>query len=84
MGKTGFEVKVDIERCKGCGLCLAFCTRGHLSLSETKNRRGCHYALVRAGGQSCTGCLRCALICPDAALEITRSEGPVLAVKSDK
>ncbi|HNQ34822.1 MAG TPA: 4Fe-4S dicluster domain-containing protein [bacterium] len=84
MGKTGFEVKIDIERCKGCGLCLAFCARGRLVLSETKNRRGCHYVRVRPDGQACNGCLRCALICPDAALEIIRVEAAALAAEPEK
>lgn len=61
--------------CKGCGLCVAACQRGRLHLSQRVNARGYRVACPLEDG-GCTGCLRCALMCPDAAIEITEDESP--------
>lgn len=64
-------VKVNEERCKGCGLCVRFCPKGVLELSHEINREGYH-PVVFARPEDCTGCTFCALVCPDCALEIFR------------
>ena len=70
--KPKFRVIVDSRYCKGCGLCVEFCPKKELKISEKKNKKG--YFPVEFSGRECTGCLRCALICPDAALTIVREE----------
>jgi len=70
--KPKFQVIVDSQYCKGCGLCIHFCPKKELKISEKKNSKG--YFCVEFFGNECTGCLRCALICPDAALKIIRKE----------
>ena len=67
-----FRVIVDNKYCKGCGLCINFCPKKELKITEKKNKKG--YLYVEFSGNECTGCLRCALICPDAALKIIRKE----------
>jgi len=66
-----FKVKVDSERCKGCGLCVASCPHGVLGMSAELNRKGMHYAAVQRG-DACTGCRQCADMCPDTAIAIDR------------
>ncbi len=71
-------VKVNEERCKGCGLCIHFCPQDVLEFSEQINRQGYHPVLF-AHPEKCTGCTFCALMCPDCALEVYREvkvEGP--------
>ena len=65
------KVKIDPERCKGCGLCVEVCPRQSLTLSSQEtNRKGYFFAEPCAPG--CTGCAICALICPEAAIEVYR------------
>jgi len=68
---VNFRVEVDIERCKGCSLCVTFCPKKELLLSQNKNRKG--YRYVDFSGAECIGCLRCGLICPDVALTIIKT-----------
>jgi 2-oxoglutarate ferredoxin oxidoreductase subunit delta len=68
MSKT-YEIVIQGEYCKGCGLCARFCPLGKLSLSEQPDRRGVKVARVDAC-VDCTGCQQCVIICPDAAIEM--------------
>jgi 2-oxoglutarate ferredoxin oxidoreductase subunit delta len=70
MGRL-FEVRVLSRYCKGCGLCVEFCRQGKLTIQEKPNRQGIRVAAVKADVE-CTGCMRCALMCPDAAIELVR------------
>lgn len=65
----GFIVQIDIERCKGCGLCVEECPRDLLVMSKSLSPAGAHIVTTRSR-EGCTGCLHCAIICPDAAIEI--------------
>ena len=71
-----FEVTILSQFCKGCGLCIEFCDQGKLYVEKKPNKRGIQVAAVHAE-VSCTGCLKCATICPDAAVVITRVQVPV-------
>lgn len=68
-----FKVTVDKERCKGCELCVNFCKPGTLQMSEGFNTAGLHFADVKAT-QPCIGCKQCVIICPEAAIELTRND----------
>jgi 2-oxoglutarate ferredoxin oxidoreductase subunit delta len=74
MSNRTFKVTVLTQFCKGCGLCVEFCEQGVLQMHTKPNRRGILTAVVRREAD-CTGCLQCATICPDAALEVARIEG---------
>lgn len=63
------EVRVLVQYCKGCGLCINACPRSVLRLSDTVDRRGIRVAVVRKD-VACTGCTNCAVMCPDAAIEV--------------
>jgi len=64
-----FKVVIDKDRCKGCELCVAVCGQHVLTMAKKLNVKGDHYADAQNPGL-CTGCQQCALICPDAAIEI--------------
>jgi len=65
------RVFIDIERCKGCGLCITFCPSHVLERSEKFNSRGYHPPKdVKA--EDCTGCDICGYFCPDFAIHGVR------------
>jgi len=69
--KYSFIIKVDEEKCKGCGLCIGFCPQGVLVISPRRNSKGYHPVEARFQ-EKCTGCLHCITICPDVAITIYR------------
>ncbi len=64
---------IDEERCKGCGLCVLFCPKNVLELSEEVNPKG-YFPVRQARPDDCVHCATCCLMCPDAAISITETE----------
>ncbi len=83
MAKISGTVKFRIEECKGCELCIDACPQDCLAMSSDLNRKGYHYAILAS--DTCTGCINCALVCPDAVITVyrevrsTESRRPVAA-----
>ena len=67
--KKHFRVSIDRERCKGCELCIPVCSRHLLTMSAALNRKGYHVTETTRTDE-CVGCLKCARMCPEAAIEI--------------
>lgn len=70
MAKVVGEVVIDIEKCKGCELCVKACPESTLALSKSINHKGYNYA--ETVNPNCTGCASCALVCPDAVITVYR------------
>ena len=69
------KVKIDSEKCKGCGLCVMYCPKNLLCLSDTINKKGVKPAeMKKSSKDKCSGCASCAIICPDCAIEIIESQ----------
>lgn len=66
------KIVIDMERCKGCGLCITVCPRNNIVTSEESNRNG--YFPAQAKNTDCTGCTRCAIVCPDGVIEVQLEE----------
>jgi 2-oxoglutarate ferredoxin oxidoreductase subunit delta len=67
-------VRIDLEACKGCELCITACPPRVLGMAEDLNRAGFHYPLLEPG---CTGCAACLFVCPDFCFEVFRYRQPV-------
>ena len=59
---------IAVDRCTGCGRCVAACAPRVLSL-ETTNWRKSALLHQRDG---CTGCSLCAVVCPFDAIAMQR------------
>lgn len=62
------KIKLDVERCKGCYLCVANCKFGALSVSKYTNKKG--YVIVQVDQDKCRQCGSCYAMCPDLVFEI--------------
>jgi 2-oxoglutarate ferredoxin oxidoreductase subunit delta len=75
----GGKIIIDVERCKGCGLCVMVCPKGGIAISRKSNKHG--YFPAEKNESECTGCAVCAIICPDAAIEVYRDEDTAVTSK---
>jgi 2-oxoglutarate ferredoxin oxidoreductase subunit delta len=68
------KIEIDTEKCKGCHLCVEFCPKQCIAVSQTINDKGYFPAEpVKVDGEEvCTGCTLCAVVCPDIAIEVYR------------
>ena len=62
MGKKTFEILIEEKYCKGCGICVKFCSAKVLEMPYLKA------IPVRPG--DCIGCRICELRCPDFAVTV--------------
>jgi NAD-dependent dihydropyrimidine dehydrogenase PreA subunit len=57
------KLRVDVDECKGCGLCVEACPIKVIFLSEKLNHYG--YRTATYTGVGCTGCGICFMVCPE-------------------
>lgn len=66
------RVTFDIDRCKGCGLCVGVCPKKILSLdTDSLNKKGYHPAKI-TDRDACIACAMCATICPDVVIRVEK------------
>ena len=63
------KVVINPARCKGCKLCIEVCPKNVLVPSSKNNHLGIYVVELKKAGE-CIGCSRCAIICPDVAIEV--------------
>ncbi|MBU2494014.1 MAG: ferredoxin family protein [Bacteroidetes bacterium] len=70
MAKVKGDIIIDIEKCKGCELCIEACPQGSLETSRKVNNKG--YLYIVKVEDTCTGCTNCALVCPEGGITVYR------------
>jgi len=65
--RPGGTVSINVELCKGCGFCIAFCPSAVLEFSDKFNSKGYHPPQV-VKPDACNGCDLCGMYCPDFAI----------------
>lgn len=73
MAKVRGAIEIDIDKCKGCELCITACPTEVISLSNDVNVKGYHYAYMK-NPDACTGCMNCAIVCPDGVITVYRKK----------
>lgn len=68
------DIKVDKDKCIGCGLCVKICPGDALMLDENK-KPGPNMAIadITGGDQACASCGACEAICPQEAIVVTKA-----------
>lgn len=65
-------VTFNLDRCKGCGLCVSVCPKQILQLNESiTNIKGYHPSGI-IDQDACIACGNCARICPDSVITVQR------------
>jgi 2-oxoglutarate ferredoxin oxidoreductase subunit delta len=67
------RIEIDVQKCKGCGLCVTACPKDCLEMSGKLNERGVNYPVMKKDAE-CTGCASCALMCPEARITVYREK----------
>ena len=75
------KIVVDIERCKGCGLCVVVCPKNCIVIAKRSNKIG--YFPAEADNADCTGCASCAIICPEAIIKVFQ-EDKIVAIEPNR
>ncbi len=75
MAKVRGAIVVDVERCKGCDLCVHVCPTDVIRLAKEVNGKGYHFAYME-NPEACTGCVNCATVCPDTVITVYRMKIP--------
>jgi len=71
MAKAKGAIVVDVERCKGCEVCMVNCPTDVIEMTGEVNGKGYHYAYMK-NPEDCTGCTNCAIVCPDGVITVYR------------
>ena len=66
------RIEIAAELCKACELCVAACPKECIVHSDTLNAYGVYPMRMRDDAE-CIACAQCALMCPDAAIEVYRT-----------
>lgn len=74
MSKIKGAVVVDVDRCKGCNLCVVACPTQTLALTTNEvNHKGYVYSYM-AQPETCIGCSSCAIVCPDGCISVYKTK----------
>lgn len=63
-------IKIDMDKCKGCVLCVEVCPHALIKQGKDINNQGYQYVVLVDPEEQCNGCTVCAVMCPDMCIEV--------------
>ena len=66
------KLTINVDNCKGCGLCVDVCPKNVLELSPSKINKKGQKPVEAVREESCIGCAFCATMCPDCIIKVER------------
>ncbi len=69
MAKFKGSIIVDVEKCKGCGVCVVVCPTDVIGLAREVNGKGYNFSYMK-NPDACIGCANCAIVCPDGVITV--------------
>ncbi len=66
------KVTFDVEKCKGCKLCISVCPKKIVIINTEKLNQKGYYPAGVIEMEKCIGCAFCATICPDCVIEVEK------------
>ncbi|MBS4056473.1 MAG: ferredoxin family protein [Bacteroidetes bacterium] len=73
MAKVKGAIVVDVQKCKGCGVCIPACPTDVIDLAKDVNGKGYHFAYMEQPDE-CIGCANCAIVCPDGVITVYKKK----------
>ena len=67
-----YEYAIQVDSCKGCGLCIDVCPKKVLAISQEVNSKG-YFPVYQVRPEDCIHCTTCCIMCPDAAISIAET-----------
>jgi 2-oxoglutarate ferredoxin oxidoreductase subunit delta len=64
-------IRIDVEKCKGCKLCVNVCPKKILGISGKLNISGL-YPVECIDQSQCIACKSCGIMCPDGVMTVEK------------
>ena len=74
MAKGRGILKFEIDKCKGCELCVHACPAKILAIDETIVNKKDYHPVTCTDMDKCIACGSCALMCPDGVISVYKEE----------
>ena len=71
------RVEFNVDRCKGCGLCVQVCPVKILELDTSQINAIGYNPAYCIDQDKCIACTNCAVMCPDVVITVMRLEASV-------
>lgn len=66
-------VKINLEWCKSCGICISVCPKKVFEWSGEISGRGVRVPEI-AHPENCIQCMQCEMMCPDLAIAVRKKK----------
>jgi 2-oxoglutarate ferredoxin oxidoreductase subunit delta len=63
---------INVDWCKGCGLCVFVCPKKVFAMSKDPSPRG-YFPAIAEHPENCVACGQCEILCPDLAITLEES-----------